>query len=152
MTQSLLCPQQLLDETLSHLRSGGAKQCETVVLWLGSKREGIREIREAYRPEQIVDIDFFRIPQEGMRSLMRHLKETRLQILAQVHSHPEQAYHSEADDAWSIIRRVGAVSIVIPFFAAATNKDNFGSHAATYRLNDANCWVEVAFADVVEIE
>lgn len=151
MTQHLRCPQQFLDDTLTHLRAGGAKQCETVVLWLGNKHEGIREIGEVYRPEQVVDVDYFLIPQEGMRSLMRHLKETRLQVLAQVHSHPEQAYHSKADDTWSIIRHVGAISIVIPFFASTTSKDNFENHAATYQLNDSNRWVEVAFADVVEI-
>lgn len=151
MISVLRCPRSFIDETLSHLRAGGANNCETVVLWLGTVRDGFTEVRKVYRPEQKVDIDFFLIPQEGVRAMMRCIKETRFQILAQVHSHPGRAFHSKADDTWAIIRHVGAVSIVIPYFAEGTVSANFGDQAATYQLDASDHWVEIDFANVVEI-
>lgn len=151
MMPMLRCPQSFIDETLSHLRVGGSRKCETVVLWLGTVLDGIGEVRDVYRPEQKVDIDFFHIPQESMRAMMKRIKETRFQILAQVHSHPEDAFHSRADDTWAIIRHVGAVSIVIPYFADGTDISTFGDRAATYQLDATNSWVEIDFAEVVEV-
>jgi hypothetical protein len=151
MMPKLNCPQALIEETLAHLRTGGANKCETVVLWLGTLRNGIAEVREVCRPEQQVAVDFFRIGPESMRSLMGRIKETRFQILAQVHSHPEEAFHSIADDTWAIVRHVGAVSIVIPHFAKNTVSMNFGGQAATFQLSSSNRWAEVKFVDVVEV-
>jgi len=147
----LRCPRPLIDETLGHLRAGGSANCETVVLWLGIVRDGSAEVREVHRPEQRVDTDFFLIPQEGVRAMMRRLTETRFQILAQVHSHPEAAFHSSTDDACAIIRHVGAVSIVIPYFAVGTDSTTFANRAATYQLDAFDHWIAVDFAAVVEV-
>ena len=151
MNSVIRCSLSAIDESLSHLRAGGVMKCETVVLWLGIVHDGIAEVREVYRPKQNVDIDIFQIPKQSMRELMARIKETRFQILAQVHSHPERAFHSKADDTWAIIRHVGAVSIVIPYFAKDTIGTNFGDRAATFQLNASNNWVEVDFKKVVEV-
>jgi hypothetical protein len=147
----LRCSQPFIDETLGHLRAGGSNNCETVVLWLGILCDGTAEVREVHRPEQSVDTDFFLIPQEGVRAMMRRLTETRFQILAQVHSHPKAAFHSSTDDTCAIIRHVGAVSIVIPNFAVGTDSTNFGNRAATYQLDASDRWVAVDFAATVEV-
>ena len=151
MIPMLRCPLSTIDETLTYLHVGGTMKCETVVLWLGTVRDGIAEVREVYRPEQKVDIDFFLIPQESMRAIMGRLKVTRFQILAQVHSHPERAFHSKADDTWAVIRHVGAVSIVIPYFSKDTVSATFGERAATYQLDASDHWIEVNFNEVVEV-
>lgn len=147
----LLCPRVRLEETLRHLRSGGALNCETMVLWLGTVRDGRAEVREVYRPEQKVDFDYFHIPPESMRAVMRRIRETRFQILAQVHSHPKEAFHSKADDTWAIVRHMGAISIVIPYFARDTEAETFGIRAASYRLDSSDSWQKVSFPDVVEV-
>ena len=152
MMPKLFCPVSAVEETLAHLRAGGLKNCETMVLWLGNARSGIAEIREVYRPTQTVAVDFFRITPESMRAIMGRIKETRFQILAQVHSHPREAFHSTADDTWAVVRHVGAVSIVIPYFAKDTIAANFGKQSATFQLNASNRWAEVEFTDVVEIK
>jgi hypothetical protein len=133
------------------LQAGGKLNCETVVLWLGTAHDGVAEVREAYRPEQTVEFDYFHIPPASMRAVMARIRETRFQILAQVHSHPEDAFHSKADDTWAIVRHVGAVSIVIPNFARNTAGETFGEHSATYRLDDDDRWKRTSFIDVVEV-
>jgi len=35
-------------------------------------------------------------------------------VAAQVHSHPDEAFHSKGDDEWAIVRHEGALSIVVP--------------------------------------
>jgi proteasome lid subunit RPN8/RPN11 len=147
----ILCPRTCLDETLRHLRTGGLVNCETMVLWLGSVRNGYAEVREVYRPEQKVDFDYFHIPPESMRAVMKRIRETRFQILAQVHSHPEEAFHSKADDTWAIVRHVGAISLVIPYFARDTVGETFGVQAASYRLDSNDSWQKVSFSEAVEV-
>lgn len=136
---SLLISDRLVAETIEILRHGGARNCETVVLWLGSST-GVGEV---YRPEQVVDVDFFRLPEQSVRALMRHLRATRQRVLAQVHSHPAEAFHSKADDDWAIVRHEGALSVVVPHFAAHTDYQTFLSDAAMYRLNFADKWERV---------
>jgi len=54
----------------------------------------------------------FRIPPSSMTAMMAHLRERKLGLAAQVHSHPNRAFHSRADDAWAIVRhRAGSPDI-----------------------------------------
>ena len=123
----LVCPSAIINETLAHLQAGGARSCETTVLWLGRRSGNDEAIVEAFRPQQIVDSDFFRIPSEGVRSLVAHLRGKRLHVLAQIHSHPKLAFHSRADDEWAIVRHGGAVSLVIPWFGLTNHGRLFSS-------------------------
>ncbi|EZP73076.1 hypothetical protein BV96_01266 [Sphingomonas paucimobilis] len=142
---TLSCTTDTLIRTIDILRAGGARSQERVVLWLGDA-PGIREpmrVTEVYEPDQITDIDYFKLPPASLRALMTRLRAARLKILAQVHSHPGKAFHSEADDEWAIIRHVGALSLVLPEFARNTTPANFAEQTASYRLSGENEWVRV---------
>ncbi|HEU0164449.1 MAG TPA: Mov34/MPN/PAD-1 family protein, partial [Thermomicrobiales bacterium] len=45
------------------------------------------------------------------------LFEKGWRLLAQIHSHPTHAYHSEMDDEYAIATALGAFSLVVPHFA-----------------------------------
>ncbi|MBW7973562.1 Mov34/MPN/PAD-1 family protein [Bradyrhizobium sp. BR 10289] len=146
---TLLVPREIVARTIDILRRGGAEKCEAVVLWLGSGPRGAERIAEAYRPDQIADKDFFRIPSAAMKDLMGHLRRTRLHVTAQVHSHPGRAFHSEADDEWAIVRHRGALSFVVPRFGAGSTVANFMDQTAIYRLSDDDRWIEVPDEEVL---
>lgn len=130
-------------ETLNHFRDAGQRNSECVVLWLG-KRVGERlEVTEYYRPIQIAKADRFRIPPEGMAELQAKLRAGRLMVAAQIHSHPHEAFHSEADDTWAIVRHEGAFSLVVPRFAADTTLDNFLDHTKVFQFSQRSTWDEV---------
>lgn len=129
--------------TLAILRSSGIRQQEGIVLWLGRRTNGCIDITEVYEPSHIAEADFFRIPPLSMQTLKEHLRKTRLMVAAQVHSHPMHAFHSQADDRWAIVRHIGAVSIVLPYFAQRTSPERFLVNAATFQLNGQNQWVQV---------
>lgn len=143
----LLISKSLIEETIAVLQEGGRRQCETVVFWLGKGNT----VDEVYRPEQSVSIDYFRLTSESMRSLMNYLKRDRRRILAQMHSHPGEAFHSKADDDWAVIRHEGALSLVVPTFASTTKLHNFYDVTATFSLSPNDKWVEVPTEDVVLI-
>lgn len=143
----LLISQELVQKTITVLQEGGVKQCETVVFWLGKGNT----VDEVYRPEQSVSIDYFRLTSESMRSLMNYLKRDRRRILAQMHSHPGEAFHSKADDDWAVIRHEGALSLVLPTFASTTTLHNFYEQTATFSLSPDDKWLRVPTGNAVSI-
>lgn len=151
MSTILNCRRAHLSETLHILREGGKLNCETVVLWLGIKIDDDYRISEVYRPQQEVDVDFFRISSTSMRELMGYLRKTRTQIVAQVHSHPEKAFHSKADNQWAVVRHAGAISIVVPYFARGMNESSFAAKVATFQLSPNDKWRSVDFRSVVSV-
>lgn len=142
------CPEDVVNTTLAHLRESGARQCECVMVWLGRRREKEIIVEQAYRPLHQAKADMFHIPREGMAALQAELRERRLMVAAQVHSHPHEAFHSYADDRWAIVRHEGALSLVVPDFATYTHLDNFLAHTKVFRYSVDAEWVEVPRAMV----
>jgi hypothetical protein len=146
-SSSLLIPTGLVDDTLAFLRRAGDRKSEGVVLWLGRREPRGIAVTEAYVPEQEAACDYFRMPPSAMAALLKHLGNTGTFIAAQVHSHPQEAFHSEADDTWAIVRHLGALSLVVPYFARDTASDNFVRQVAAFRLSASNIWQELDAAD-----
>jgi hypothetical protein len=146
----LRIPDSVIAETLAALQNSGRRHREGVVIWLGTRSGENVDVIEAYHPVHEAEADMFHIPPEGMRKLRAWLRESRLFVAAQVHSHPETAFHSEADDRWAIVRHVGALSIVLPWFGFETTQPSFLQDAKTYRLNEDNDWCEVPTQEVAQ--
>ena len=138
----IICPLPIVAQTLDILHRGGARREERVALWLsGASPRTPALVVEAHEPDQIADVDYFRLPPQSMRTLMAHLAATRRRIVAQIHTHPGRAYHSEVDAEWAIVRHVGAISLVLPKFAASTTPANFLRQAKVYEFSAEGDWV-----------
>lgn len=133
--------QALLDETLIRLRAGAGPGTERVALWLApASSTGVSRIVELHEPEQDVSVDRFYLPPHSLRALLARLRQGRLKIAAQIHTHPGRAFHSDADAEWAIVRHVGALSLVLPRFAIKTTVATFFDEVKTYELSGANEW------------
>ena len=139
----LLCANSLVEETLAHLQEAGKSGLECIVLWLGIREGDDVRVVSAYRPQQAARRDQFLISPREMASIMELLREHRWMIAAQVHSHPFEAFHSRADDEGAIVRHQGALSFVVPWFAAKTSRQTFLSDVAIYALAAGDRWVEI---------
>jgi len=128
------------------LQQAGRREC--VLLWLGRREGATQRIIDVYRPMQNSSIDYFEIPRAGMAALMDRLRTQSLYVVSQVHTHPGRAFHSPADDRWAIVRHLGALSIVLPYFAKSTTVANFIEQAAVFQLDASNVWNEVGPDDV----
>jgi sugar phosphate isomerase/epimerase len=137
-----------IEQTLAFLKQVGQVEC--VVLWLAKKQGGFLNIQTIYLPQQIADYDYFHIPQESMEELFAYLRQNRLMVAAQVHTHPGRAFHSPADDRWAIIRHVGGLSLVLPNFAATTSPETFIKNAAVFRLSENNQWKGIPANEIVQ--
>ena len=64
-------------------------------------------------------------------------------IIFQVHSHPDEAFHSWIDDQEAIPRRVGAYSLVVPDFGS---RPHLLEQAALFQLDANGRWNEISTA------
>jgi hypothetical protein len=149
--RKVIIPESALATVVAFMRSAGRIGCEALALWVG-EREGERfEVRAAYIPEQrcirgegglLVQVD-----EDALHQMNVWLFENRYTIVAQLHSHPTSAYHSDTDDHFPVATRRGSFSIVVPDFA----RDPFHfSNCAVYRL-DKSGWAELDVQDTAAI-
>ncbi len=112
----------VIQETEAFLHHVGCTQgVEALVLWAGTVDEGIARIGQVFVPEQ----RGYRTPQGHYLVVdpasTARIREACLDLgllpLVQVHSHPQEAFHSARDDRYPILKRVGCLSIVVPHFA-----------------------------------
>ena len=146
----LRCSRTSVDETLNHLRDAGLHNQECVVLWLGKRASSHIDVVHCYKPLQRAKADQFHIPPDGMTALQGKLRAERLMVAAQVHSHPEEAFHSKADDKWAIIRHEGALSLVVPRFASDTFLTNFLDQTKVFHFSERATWDEVPRSRVAQ--
>ncbi len=102
-------------EALRRLSNG---RIESIVLWQGRvQSERHAEVREIVVPKQIAGRLHFNVPLDERMRLIDVVSAAGDIILAQLHTHPNEAFHSAADDQLAIPQHVGGISIVIPNFA-----------------------------------
>jgi hypothetical protein len=142
---AIRCPKTVVVETINYLRNAGSDGRECIVFWLGHRSPNGIDIQEARRPRQTAWRDRFHIPPDEMAALKVYLREHRLTIAAQVHSHPAEAFHSVADDTGAVIRHVRALSFVIPWFGSQISVSSFLRDAALFELQENNTWLEIPF-------
>lgn len=114
-------PRKVVDETESSLRSAGRDEHELFVLWSGTLgSSGSFNVltahvprQTAYRHEEGVGV---RVDGEALHELNAWLFQAGERLCAQVHSHPQAAFHSETDDTYPIVTAMGGLSIVVPYF------------------------------------
>ncbi len=142
-----------INQMLETLQKFGSHGCEGLVLWLGllEPNTGKAHVTHAFVPEQESisnedGVGYF-VNTETLFKFNRALSETGLRLIAQVHSHPREAYHSEADDRYAIITAEGGLSLVVPNFGHAPAHPTAW---AVYRLHGRE-WRELSARDVGSI-
>jgi hypothetical protein len=149
ISQRISVPSAIVVATVDVLRA--ASTTERVLLWLAERSDYGVVVREVFVPEQYAESDYFHIPRSGMEALLQNLRSRRWMVAAQVHTHPEAAFHSPADDRWAIVRHVGALSLVVPRFCQETSPATFAHDAAVFRMTAANEFIQVDPRDSYEI-
>lgn len=146
-TRHLIVPMDVVAATGNALRAFGARGFEGLVLWAGTIANDVAHVTQGLVPPQhpIRDesgVGYF-VDGESLFELNVHLHRSGLLLLGQVHSHPGEAYHSEADDRYAVVTTEGGFSLVAPDFGEAFAI----SSCAVYRLNGGE-WVPLSHDDV----
>jgi hypothetical protein len=142
--QTVSIPGDLVQQAHRHLQKVGKVGNEGVALWAGKRDREVFFVTQTIIPAQTPlrlpsGVCYF-VDATELHRLNVWLYKQQLTLIAQLHSHPEKAYHSPTDDAFPIVTTIGSFSLVIP---------NFAQHSfiledcAIYRLHDAG-WVQVS--------
>ncbi len=137
-------PLQVAEETQRFLRAVGQRGHEGLALWVGRPIDKQFQVEQLLIPRQrairtadgvcaVVDTD-------EMHRINMELFNSGLRLIAQIHSHPTDAYHSDTDDEHAIANTIGSLSLVVPDFGAG---DFNLATTAVYRLAQSGEWVEV---------
>jgi hypothetical protein len=111
----------MVNDTEAALQQAGRRGDELFLFWSGVIERNAFKVQTLHRPTQrcrksprglSVHIDG-----GALHDQARWLAEHRELLGVQIHTHPEDAYHSEADDEHAAVTLTGAVSIVVPDFA-----------------------------------
>jgi hypothetical protein len=112
----------VVQQTQNVLRRVGDAGYESLVLWLGTVAGDKGHVSEAYIPTQHVIRTGhglgIHVDGDALYELSVYLFQKDLQLLIQVHSHGETAYHSDTDNHGSIATTIGSLSVVVPHFAS----------------------------------
>ena len=142
---SIELPYDSIKQVYGHLRACGHHGVEGVALLAGVQEEYIFEVKTAIIPEQNAynheEGLIYTVSGEELHRINVWLYKNKLTLIAQVHSHPNEAYHSPTDDRYPIITAIGGFSIVVPYFGfnPITVED-----WAVFRLNFSKTWQELS--------
>lgn len=134
-----------------HFRSMGQRGSEGVALWVGRADDREFQVTQTVIPAQKgIRSDHglaYIVDEAELRRLNVWLYESHLRMIAQLHSHPTEAYHSELDDEGPIMTTVGGLSIVVPDFAMGPPDLKA---CATYRLS-RDGWIQMTAEEVTKL-
>lgn len=109
-------PRRMIEETFYTLRSCGANERECKLYWLSGWAETERLIETAH-PRHFSSRYGLSIDSAWITDFWNELSARQLSACVQVHTHPEEAFHSSTDDAYPLLFHAGFLSLVIPNFA-----------------------------------
>jgi hypothetical protein len=142
-------PRSVVEAANDHLRTVGRSGFEAFSLWAGHREGELFVVQRNIVPEQTghrtpsgvcVSVG----PDELFR-LNVWLYNNNMTLVAQLHSHPTEAYHSDTDDAFPIATTIGSLSIVIANYA----QQSFAlDRCAVYRLLPPQQWVGMTPTEV----
>ena len=115
-------PISVVEETEKFLRHAGAQGYEGAVLWIARQLSEAFEVQRVIIPRQTASRWHFDVPLDERIRIAISLRENEL-VLLQVHSHPEEAFHSPTDDSKAMVDRQWALSIVVPHFCRDGMRD-----------------------------
>lgn len=109
-------PRRMIEETFSLLRSCGDNQRECQLYWT-SPWSAPQTLTEVVHPKHYSGRYGLSIDGDWISRFWNELSDRGLGVRIQVHTHPEEAFHSTTDDTFPLLFDPGFLSLVIPDFA-----------------------------------
>ena len=114
--EKITIPSKVLEKTFEFLQHNGSEGNESHAIFVGTKSENTFTISNVWFPEQLVSPASYEVSEEEEFRINVELNNQKLTTIAQIHTHPGIAFHSEIDNKWPSIALPGSLSIVIPDF------------------------------------
>jgi proteasome lid subunit RPN8/RPN11 len=144
----LLVTADALDDLMTALLRSLQQRHEGIAYLLGRTDGAVTLAVAVFVPEALTTGGSFHVAPRAMVSCVQAAARFELQVVAQVHTHPGQAYHSDGDVEGAKIRYPGYASLVLP---------EYGRHlpslagAAAYLWQKPHGWIELSDDDIIII-
>lgn len=145
---SFRIPHEILETTQAALRQAGDKKSEGLVFWAGILQGNEALITRCVNPSGHGTPVSATVTYRGLRELLSILREKGEFLFVQVHSHPEEAFHSETDDSEAISFKIGFISIVVPYFGAVQMTTLLNCKVFEYK--GGGRWAKLSMPEVKE--
>lgn len=100
------------------LTRGREQGTEALALAAGKMQAGRFVLDKTFVPRQRATAISVRLEVGSLIPIHTSLAETGHVIGLQIHSHPDDAFHSNTDDVDNTVTQVGSLSLVVPYFGA----------------------------------
>jgi proteasome lid subunit RPN8/RPN11 len=109
-------PTAVLNETQRYIEEHGERGHEAYVLWAGSIADNEAYVTTCIYPNTDTRHGGVDVPRSKMREILKELHDRDQIVIAQAHSHPGVARHSQLDEEKPVSFHEGFASIVVPDF------------------------------------
>ncbi len=142
----LEAPGGLVAATSAALRRAGAAGREGLVLWAGRPDGGASVlISHLIEPEAEGDKDWLRVTVVARAEVLALLRARDLLVVADVHSHPFEAFLSPVDARHPYSARIGHVAVVVPDLGRGAGMDGWRAYEV-----GSDGWIERDLAKVID--
>lgn len=107
-------PLRVIETTLKHLQKYGDVDLEAVGYWIGPYKDCAATTDRLWVPRFKATVVSYDVEPAEMLRLKKDLDGSGYVLLAQVHSHPGDAFHSDRDDINAASPWLGFISVVVP--------------------------------------
>lgn len=148
----IFVPRRAITKMHGFLAEAGRAGVEGFTAWAGVQHGHRFDVKETIIPKQTAHRGngglYVLIDADELFIMNRWLYENQMTLIAQIHSHPTDAYHSELDDEIPIATTQGCVSLVVPDFARSPFDLR---QCAGFRLSALNNWDEIPTPDLLNL-
>jgi len=137
-----------LENTFGQLRICGQREKECVLYWV-APASSPGTVSRIVHPDHTAHLGGYDVDSAWVTRFFLELRERKETAVAQVHTHPRFASHSDTDDRFALVPATGFVSLVIPNFADGP-VSLADSHLVVMQA-DGN-WMEMPPSAVINIE
>lgn len=122
--KKIILPNHVLRETIRYLKEFGATNSEGYCCWAGIIDDDKIIVKSLITPASIeTSFAYARINSKSATLMAQKILEKKEILLAQIHTHPYEAFHSRTDDLNPISHRKGFISMVVPNFGKDSYED-----------------------------
>jgi hypothetical protein len=129
------------ESLVAELERRGNGVRESGAFLLGGIRRGRREVVSFVLYDDLepgcLDTGAINFTSTGYRKLWKHLKETNLQVIADIHTHPRAAIQSGIDRANPMMPNAGHLAFILPNYATG---EPTPAEAAIYQFLGSQQW------------
>ncbi len=125
MNRKLVIPSSCWEATWSGLEKRSDSTRESACIWAGRREKEVWSVEKVIYLDDLPGVRGYAlrhsVPPEASAELFKILRSHKLQIIADVHCHPEDWVDlSWVDQQHPIEYRVGLIAVVLPWYAAST--------------------------------